>query len=127
MFRVNTIAPMQLTGALLDNLDAGRGKKVIGISSRMGSIADNSSGGAYLYRSSKAALNAALRSAAIDLRERGICVAILHPGWVATDMGGPQALIDTEQSVTGMRTVIDGLSIEQSGAFFSYDGSDIPW
>ncbi len=127
VFRVNAIAPLQVTAALLANLDAGRGKKVIAISSRMGSIADNTSGGAYLYRSSKAALNAALRSAAIDLRERGICVAILHPGWVATDMGGPQAMIDPERSVTGMRSVIDGLSMQQSGDFFSYDGSSIGW
>lgn len=127
VFRVNTIAPIKLTGALLENLAAGRGRKVVAISSRMGSIADNSSGGAYVYRSSKAALNAAFRSAAIDLRERGICVAILHPGWVATDMGGPQALIDTERSVSGMRAVIADLTLGNSGDFFSYDGSAIPW
>lgn len=127
VLRVNSIAPLQLTGALLENLDAGRDKTVIGISSRMGSIADNTSGGAYIYRSSKAALNAALRSASIDLRERGICVAILHPGWVATDMGGPQALIDTKRSVSGMRKVIASLTLEKSGSFISYDGSEIPW
>jgi len=127
VFATNSIAPLQLTSALLANLKASQGACVIGISSRMGSIADNTSGGAYIYRSSKAALNAALASAAIDLREHKICIGILHPGWVETDMGGANALIDAAASVTGMRQVIAKLDLTKSGGFFSYDGSTIPW
>ncbi len=127
VLRINCIAPLQVTGALQENLRAGSKARAIGISSRMGSIADNSSGGSYIYRSSKAALNAALKSAAIELHDAGVCVAILHPGWVATDMGGPNALIDATKSVAGMREVIDGLTLDDSGGFFSYDGSRIPW
>lgn len=127
VFATNSIAPLQITGALLANLKAAKRPRVVGISSRMGSIGDNSSGGAYIYRSSKAALNAALASAAIDLREAGIAVGILHPGWVETDMGGSNALIDTATSVAGLRKVIDKLDLKNSGRFFSYDGSSIPW
>ncbi|NNF52273.1 MAG: SDR family oxidoreductase [Gammaproteobacteria bacterium] len=127
VFATNSIAPVQLTGALLPNLKASGGARVVGISSRMGSIADNTSGGAYVYRSSKAALNAAFASAAIDLREHGVCIGILHPGWVETDMGGANALIDTSTSVTGMRRVIANLDMAKTGGFFSYDGSVIPW
>lgn len=127
VFDTNSIAPIILTGALLDNLKASASARVIGISSRMGSIDDNTSGGAYIYRSSKAALNSALASAAIDLRDQNICVGILHPGWVETDMGGANAQLDVESSVAGMRRVIDKLDMAESGGFFSYDGSPIPW
>lgn len=80
-----------------------------------------------IYRSSKAALNAVMRSLAIDLKAEGILAAILHPGWVQTDMGGEDALINSEQSVSGMRKVISGLNATNSGKFFAYDGQEIVW
>lgn len=124
-FVVNTIAPFLLAQAVLPKVAANRGK-LIGISTRMGSIADNSSGGFIAYRSSKSALNSAWRSLAIDNRGK-IVAAVLHPGWVQTRMGGESAPLEPEESVAGMRRVIEGLGPDQSGGFFSYDGSPIPW
>ena len=97
------------------------------MSSKMGSIDDNNSGGSYIYRSSKAALNAVMKSLSIDLAPRGISVAILHPGWVRTDMGGPNGLIDAPESVNGLLKVIKDLNLKNSGRFYSYDGSEIAW
>ena len=124
---VNTIAPVALAGALRRNLEKGQQKKVVAISSRLGSIASNGTGGLYVYRSAKAALNAAWHSLAIDWRDAGMICVVLHPGWVATDMGGPSADIQPPESVTGMRQVIAGLTPSSSGRFFSYDGAEIPW
>jgi len=90
-------------------------------------MADNESGGSYIYRSSKAALNAVMRSLSVDLKPRGISVVILHPGWVRTDMGGPSGLIGADESVAGMRRVIDDLNLATSGRLFNYDGAEIPW
>ena len=90
-------------------------------------MGDNTSGGSYIYRSSKAALNAATKSLSIDLAPEQIKVVALHPGWVLTEMGGPNALIDTTTSVSGMRKVIDGLKVKQSGDFIAYDGTLLPW
>lgn len=125
-FAVNTIAPFLLAQSVLPHVERSRGK-LIAISTRMGSIADNSSGGFIAYRSSKAALNAAWRSLAIDVRDRGVVAAMLHPGWVETRMGGPSAPLKPEDSIAGMRRVIESLGLDQSGSFFSYDGSEIPW
>ena len=122
---INAVAPVLLAYALKDRL--ARGAKAVAITSKMGSIADNGSGGAYSYRSSKAALNAAWRSLALDWKGDGIAAAVLHPGWVRTRMGGPNGLIDPEESVAGMRRVIAGLGLEQTGGFFNYDGAPIPW
>ena len=122
---VNVIAPLMLTRALLP-LMAANGKLVY-LSSKMGSIADNSGGGAYVYRSSKTALNQVVKSLSIDLASRGLATAALHPGWVQTDMGGPNALIDTATSVAGLTGVIDRLDVASSGRFFNYDGQEIPW
>lgn len=97
------------------------------MTSKMGSIADNTSGGSYLYRSSKAALNAVGKSMAHDLSDKGISVAICHPGWVLTEMGGPNALIDTQTSIKGLIEVIEQLGPENTGQFFNYDGALIPW
>ena len=97
------------------------------MTSKMGSIEDNGSGSEYIYRSSKTALNMVVKSLALDLREFNIAVAALHPGWVRTDMGGPNGLIDAETSVRGLRQVIDALSCAQSGSFIAYDGQPIPW
>lgn len=127
VLRVNALAPLKMVEAFLPHLDAGTGKRIACLSSKMGSMAENSSGGAYVYRSSKAALNAVVKSLALDLRGRGIAVAALHPGWVRTAMGGPGALIGPAESVAGMRRVIDGLTIEGSGHFYAYDGTEVPW
>ena len=102
-------------------------KKIVTITSKMGSIADNSGGGSYLYRSSKAAVNMVVKSLAIDLKPLGITAVVVHPGWVKSDMGGPNAMIPAEHSVAGMRQVIDSLTLESSGTFFAYDGQVIPW
>ncbi len=124
---VNTMGSMRVIEAFLDALRAGQGRRIAAITSKMGSMADNMSGGNYLYRSSKAALNAAMRSVALDLAPEGFAVATVHPGWVKTDMGGPGALIDTATSVAGMRRVIDGVTVETTGRFWNYDGREIPW
>jgi NAD(P)-dependent dehydrogenase (short-subunit alcohol dehydrogenase family) len=126
-FLVNTVSPIRLTYQLLPALRQGVKAGVAFLSSKMGSIADNTSGGSYLYRSSKAALNAAAKSLAIDLKEDGIPVVTLHPGWVKTDMGGRNALISPEVSVSGMRRVLHELTLTKSGQFVAYDGSSILW
>ena len=123
----NTLGPMRVSEAFTPHLARGRQRLILAITSHMGSIAEISSPGSYYYRSSKAALNAAVKSLAIDLAPRGIVAAVLHPGWVKTDMGGPNALIGAEQSVSGMRRVIAGLTPAKSGAFLAYDGSAVPW
>lgn len=127
VFRVNAMAPLKLAECFVEHVARSDRKLMVNISSKMGSIADNGSGGSYVYRSSKAALNAVVKSLSVDLAPRGITVAVLHPGWVRTDMGGPSALIEAEESVAGMRRVMDGLTAEDSGGFFDYDGSVIPW
>ena len=127
VFQINAKAPMILTQLLIDNLHDGSEKKLIYISSKMGSIDDNKGGGSYVYRSSKAALNAVVKSIAVDLGNSGYSVAVLHPGWVQTEMGGPNALIDTDTSVSNMINVIDNLNTQNSGSFFNYDGVIIPW
>ena len=127
VMRVNTLAPLKMAECFLPHLEAGKMKMIASLTSRMGSIAENDAGGVYIYRSSKAALNAAARSLAIDLAPRGITVIVFHPGWVKTDMGGPGALIDAETSVAGMRAVIKGTGPKDSGRFFAYDGAEVPW
>jgi NAD(P)-dependent dehydrogenase (short-subunit alcohol dehydrogenase family) len=126
-FWVNSIAPVKLAEAFLPQIQRSSKKLVVSISSLMGSVSDNTSGGSLLYRSSKAALNAAMKSLAIELAPLGIGVLIFHPGWVKTDMGGKNALIDPLESVTGMRQCIDGFLAEQSGNFLKYDGKPLPW
>lgn len=124
---VNAVAPVLLTQFIMDNLRQGSDRKLIYITSKMGSIDDNGGGGQYIYRSSKAALNAAVKSLSIDLADDGFDVLLLHPGWVQTDMGGPSALIDTGTSVDGMLQLIDQLGPTQNGQFLAYDGKQIPW
>ncbi len=125
VFRVNSMAPLALAGALQAQLARSAERKLIAISSRLGSMGANREGGMYAYRSSKAALNAAWRSLAIDHPE--LVVAVLHPGWVRTDMGGKSAAVAVEDSVAGMRRVIAGLGKADSGGFYGYDGNAIPW
>ena len=124
---INTQAPMKMAEAFLPQLKRGSKKLVVNISSLMGSLADNNSGGSIMYRSSKAALNAAMLSLSIDLKGQGIGVLIFHPGWVQTDMGGANALIDSKTSVSGMCEVIEQFTSAQSGAFVKYDGKTMPW
>ncbi len=125
-FEVNALAPLLLTRALLDQLHPGA--KLALMTSRMGSIDDNSSGGSYGYRMSKVALNIAGKSLAIDLKPRGIAVAILHPGLVRTRMVNfnPQG-ISPEQAVKGLLARIDGLTLENSGTFWHANGEVLPW
>lgn len=126
-FQVNTIAPLILTQKLLPLLRRGTGRRLAYLSSKMGSIADNTSGGSYVYRSTKTALNQVVKSLSEDLKSEGFIALALHPGWVRTDMGGPNGLIDTETSATGLMSVIRGATASQSGQFLSYDGSVIEW
>ncbi len=126
-FHVNTIAPLMLTQKLLPHLRKGADRRLAYLSSKMGSIADNTSGGSYVYRSTKAALNQVVRSLSEDLRADGFIALALHPGWVRTDMGGPNGLIDTETSASGLWSVIENATTEQSGHFLNYDGSTIEW
>lgn len=126
-FNINTMAPLKMVEAFADNIVRGQQKLILTITSQMGSIEDNSSGGNYLYRSSKAAANMVVKSLALDLKDKGITAVAFNPGWVKTDMGGPNAMITVEQSVTGMRKVIGRLKLADSGKFFGNDGHIIPW
>lgn len=127
VLEVNTIAPLMLVQALVEQVGASEQKLVAMISSKVGSIADNGSGGGYLYRSSKTALNQVVKSLSIDLAGRGIAVLSLHPGWVKTDMGGPNAEIGTVESVSGLKRILQSAGPDQSGSFIEYNGESIPW
>lgn len=124
---INTQAPVKMSETFLSQITKSDKKLIVNISSLMGSIADNDGGGSILYRSSKAALNAAMKSLAIELKNQSVGVLIFHPGWVKTDMGGANALINADQSVTGMRALIGSFSLDQSGSFVKYDGTSMPW
>ena len=122
---VNTIAPLRVTHALLKNLN--KGSKLAIISSRMGSIDDNSSGGYYGYRLSKAAANSLSKSLAIDLQGKGIAVAVLHPGFVRTDMTGGAGEINPDQAAKGMIKILSNLNVSNSGRFWHSNGSSLAW
>ena len=126
-FKVNTIAPMKMSELFVEQLSMGRSKVIACLSSKMGSMDDNTSGGSYIYRSSKAALNAVVKSMSHDLADKGIKCVALHPGWVKTDMGGPNAEISTKESVSQMFNTLLNLEAEDSGRFIDIDGADIPW
>jgi NAD(P)-dependent dehydrogenase (short-subunit alcohol dehydrogenase family) len=125
--KINTQAPVKMAESFLPHIQRGNKKLIVSITSQMGSIEDNGSGGSILYRSSKAALNAAMKSLALDLKKLGIGILIVHPGWVKTDMGGQNAMIDATTSVAGIRLVIARFNPNQSGRFTKYDGSYLPW
>lgn len=122
---INAYAPLRVTEALLDNL--GEGAKIANITSRMGSITDNDSGGRYGYRASKAALNAFGKSLAVDLKPRGIAVAQLHPGYVKTRMVNFGGLIDAEEAAAGIAQCIEELTLATSGGFWHSNGEVLPW
>lgn len=127
VLRTNLMGPMRVAAALAEPVMISQQKKMVFISSKVGSIADNSSGGSYIYRSSKTALNMAVKSLSLDLSGKGVITLLLHPGWVQTDMGGASAPIDAVTSVAGMRAVIDRADVADTGRFFNYDGNELPW
>jgi NAD(P)-dependent dehydrogenase (short-subunit alcohol dehydrogenase family) len=124
-FEVNAMGPLRVTHALLSQLPAGA--KVGIITSRMGSIADNSSGSRYGYRMSKAAVNIAGVSLAHDLRHRGVAVALLHPGFVKTDMTGGRGTVEPEVAAAGLLARLEALNMENSGSFWHANGEVLPW
>lgn len=126
-YTVNTLGPLRLTAALLPALRRSAVRRIVHLSSSMGSIGDNSWGGSYGYRLSKAALNMAMRNLHVELHGEGFITIALHPGWAQTDMGGPSAPVPVPESVRGMLQVIDGLTPERSGRFWAYDGQELAW
>jgi NAD(P)-dependent dehydrogenase (short-subunit alcohol dehydrogenase family) len=124
---VNVMGPARVCEAFLDRVAQSDRRLIITITSGMGSLADNTSGGFIPYRTSKAAVNMLMRSAAIDLKARQISCVVLNPGWVKTDMGGPNAKLSPEESVGAMRRLIAKLGPKDSGRFYSYDGREFPW
>mgnify|MGYP000306616733 CR=1 FL=1 len=127
VLEVNTVAPLMLAQAFVQQVAASQRKLIAVISSKVGSIADNQGGGGYIYRSSKTAVNQVVKSLSIDLAPLDISVVSLHPGWVQTEMGGPDALISTAESVAGLQQVLLQAGPEQSGQFLEYNGKIIPW
>lgn len=127
VFEVNSIAPLMLAQAFVESVAASRQKLIAVISSKMGSIGDNGSGGSYIYRSSKTAVNQVVKSMSVDLAACGISVITLHPGWVQTDMGGPNAEIGVTESASGLKSVLQSAGPAQNGQFFNFDGKPIPW
>ena len=124
---INAIGPVVLSQKLKENIMSGNDKKIIFISSQMGSIDDNYSGGYYFYRTSKSALNSAAKSLSIDWKADGISVLMLHPGWVRTDMGGSNAKLDIDTSVSKMLDVINNLDMGKTGTFLNYEGKKLEW
>ena len=124
---VNTIGPVRVTRALLPNLRAGNLRTIAGLSSNLGSIAENERGNFYGYRESKAALNMFTKTLAAELGPEGFICVVLTPGWVQTDMGGPSAPLQPSDSIAGMKAVLDKLTPADNGTFWSYDGSQMPW
>ena len=131
VFITNSIAPLMVSRALLNNIISSKLKTIVTITSRMGSISDNTSGNLYAYRAAKAAVNMIMKSLSIDIQSKKIKVILLHPGWVKTDMGGLEAPLEVEQSVKGMRQVIYE-KLEQpvpynENLFVNYRHESIPW
>ncbi len=124
---VNTVGPVRVTRALLPNLRRGQLKMIAGLSSNLGSIAENERGNFYGYRESKAALNMFTKTLAAELGPEGFICVVLTPGWVQTDMGGPNAPLTPADSISGMKAVLDELTPADNGTFWSYDGRQMPW
>ena len=127
VLKVNLIAPLLITQAIIKNVKISSAKKIYFLSSQLGSIEDNNCGGMYIYRSSKSGLNQVVKSLSIDLKAYGITIVSLHPGWVKTDMGGPNAPVSIDESVEGMIRVIETTDIKDTGKFLNYHGRELPW
>lgn len=127
VFEVNAKGPMRVSEAFVEHVARSDRKQIVTLTSGMGSIADNTSGGSILYRSSKAALNMVMRSLAIDLAARDIICVVVNPGWVKTDMGGPNANLSPTESVTRLRHLIDNFGPTSSGKFLNHDGREYAW
>lgn len=127
ILEVNTIAPLMIVRAFLPHISRSKRKLIANISSAVASIAENTSGGSYYYRSSKTALNQVGKSLSVDLADRGITVLQLHPGWVLTEMGGPSAMITAEVSAAGLKDIMLSATAQQNGRFYRYNGEEIPW
>jgi NAD(P)-dependent dehydrogenase (short-subunit alcohol dehydrogenase family) len=126
-FDVNAAGALRVAVALLPALRRGGAKKIVHITSGMGSIADNGSGGSYAYRMSKAALNMASKSLAVDLKGEGIISFVINPGWVQTDMGGSRAPVSVEESVAAILRETEKATIAESGEFLNWKGNRYPW
>ena len=126
VFRVNTLAPLRLAETLLPNLRAATAGKLVTISSRLGSITQTGTD-YYAYRTSKAAVNMAMATLAQEPVASGVIVAVMHPGWVSTDMGGAEAPVSPQQSVTGLKQQIETLTLADSGSFIDFEGQRLPW
>jgi NAD(P)-dependent dehydrogenase (short-subunit alcohol dehydrogenase family) len=126
VMKVNVFGPMRLVEALIEPVARSTRKTIVATSSRMGSVASHS-GGAPIYRSSKAALNLLVKGWSIDLAGRGVTAVTYHPGWVQTDMGGPSATLTVAESTAAIAKLIDGLGPKDNGKFFDYDGKELPW
>jgi NAD(P)-dependent dehydrogenase (short-subunit alcohol dehydrogenase family) len=126
-FRVNAMGPLLLTQALLPNLREGERKLVVAISSGLGSISENSTGGWVAYRISKAALHQVMRTLSAELAKEGLSFVLISPGWVRTRMGGQDAPLSPEQSVRAVLKVVDKLTPKDTGRFFNERGREIPW
>lgn len=124
---VNTVGPVRVTRALLPHLRRGELKMIAGLSSNLGSITENERGNFYGYRESKAALNMFTKTLAAELGPEGFTCIVLTPGWVQTDMGGPNATLTPAESIAGMKAVLDRLTPADNGTFWSYNGSQMPW
>ena len=131
VLRVNAVGPHLMTQAFADLLTAGADDRgtatVVNVTSQLGSIERTSGGGWHSYKASKAALNMGTRMQAAELKGDDVIVVAMHPGWVRTDMGGSNARLSTEESVTGMLDVIDDLKLSHTGQFLAYDGDELPW
>ena len=126
-FDVNTLGPMRVSEALVEHVRRSQIRLIVAITSHMGGIADITSARDCAYRSSKAAINAAMKGLSIEVADRKVGVLLLHPGWVRTRMGGDSAPLSTQESVSGMRKLVENFELYQSGRFYRYDGETMPW
>ncbi len=127
LHEINTMAPLRVAEAFVDHVAASDMKLMFFMSTYMGCITELADGGLYPYRSSKAALNLVVKGLSIDLAPRGVRTIAVHPGWVSTDMGGPEAPVNKEQSIAGIREVVANYGSSQTGCFYQYDGRELPW
>ncbi len=127
VFAVNTFAPLRVAEGFVEQVARSERKLIVNISSKMGSIGANVSSDSIIYRASKTALNQVSKCLSVALGPRGITVILFHPGWVSTDMGGSKAPITPDDSAAAIRAVIAGVTVEDNGRFFNYDGEELQW